>query len=100
MSHDQISYNREHISQGVADLRAAKNAMARAKEELQRDVTSILGESWEGPSHEAYQATMREWNQSMERMENISNAIEQALGNIGENYVNTQRAVQGMWSEK
>lgn len=97
MTGDQVSYKQDNLKQGIDDLRAAKKAMGQAKEDLQREIRSILGETWVGPSYEAYVSTMREWDQSMQDMETIANDMERTLGTISENYATTQNKVHGMW---
>lgn len=95
---EQISYKQSDLAQGIDDLRQAKNAMNDAKTTMQREVTSILGDTWQGPSHEAYEAVLREWDQSMQRMEQITNGIEKALGQMSETYSSTQSKVRQMWA--
>lgn len=94
----QISYKQSELAQGIEDLRQAKNRMGEAKTTMQREVTSILGDTWQGPSHEAYVAVLAEWDQSMQRMEEITNGIEKALGQMSETYASTQNKVRNMWA--
>ncbi|GAB3705815.1 WXG100 family type VII secretion target [Mariniluteicoccus flavus] len=95
---DQVSFEYSYLQQGVDDLNTAKREMATAKQTMQQEIKSILGETWTGPSYEAYQAVLREWDQSMEEMERIANGISTALGTISSNYSDNERRIHGQWA--
>jgi len=79
-------------------LAAGTKAIQQVLEELDQQISTVRSQ-WYGSSSEAYSQRQQQWNQATDDMNQRLNQAHVNLGEIRENYANTDSGLAMTWSE-
>ena len=94
---DQVIVGGDYLAEAANDMTKARELMQSHRDQMEQDLTRILGESWQGASNTAYNEALQAWNASLEEMRKIVDRLGAAVTTIGGNYHHTERSVEGNW---
>lgn len=89
--------NSNAMQEGIGALQNAHSQLTSTLETLKGQLNTNLAE-WDGAAREAYTAVQREWDQSANKMAEITNKMRTVLTSISEGYQTNEQSVQANWS--
>lgn len=94
---DLTQVNAAAMQSGIQDLGTAYRSLTTNLETLKGELNQSLAQ-WDGAARQAYTDVQRQWDQSAEKMADITNKMTSVLGQISQGYDDNERNIQGSWS--
>ncbi|MCL6675204.1 MULTISPECIES: WXG100 family type VII secretion target [Streptomyces] len=91
-----VEYN--HVEQGVEDMIQQTRAIETTLDNLEAELNA-LKTTWQGADAEAYTKAQADWNNAVTTMERLLMSHATLLGEISNNYRQTENSLSQMWSE-
>ncbi|MEU1518967.1 WXG100 family type VII secretion target [Streptomyces sp. NPDC005811] len=91
-----VEYN--HVDQGVEDMIQQTRAIETTLDNLEAELNS-LKTTWVGDDFNAYGKAQEGWNNAVVAMEQLLMSHATLLGNVSDNYRQTEASLAQMWSE-
>ncbi|GAB2915339.1 WXG100 family type VII secretion target [Streptomyces heilongjiangensis] len=91
-----VEYN--HVDQGVEDLIQQTRAIETTLDNLEAELNE-LKTTWQGADAQAYGTAQADWNNAVIAMEQLLTSHATLLGEVSNNYRQTENSLAQMWSE-
>ncbi|MFH8467187.1 WXG100 family type VII secretion target [Streptomyces sp. NPDC017991] len=91
-----VEYN--HVDQGVEDMIQQTRAIETTLDNLEGELNE-LKTTWQGQDALAYGTAQAAWNSAVTNMEQLLMSHAALLGNVSDNYRQTENSLAQMWSE-
>ncbi|MET7685124.1 WXG100 family type VII secretion target [Streptomyces maremycinicus] len=91
-----VEYN--HVEQGVEDLIQQTRAIETTLDNLEAELGELKA-TWQGSDAQAYTDAQRDWNNAVIAMEQLLMSHATLLGEVSNNYRQTENSLTQMWSE-
>lgn len=93
---DLTQVNAAAMTTGITDLGQAHKALTDNLETLKGQLNQSLAQ-WDGAARQAYAEVQQSWDQSADKMAQITNKMTTVLGSISQGYGDNERNIQSNW---
>ncbi|MFJ3671521.1 WXG100 family type VII secretion target [Streptomyces sp. NPDC090106] len=91
-----VEYN--HVDQGVEDMIQQTRAIETTLDNLEAELTELKA-TWQGTDAQSYTDAQKDWNDAVIAMEQLLMSHASLLGEVSNNYRQTENSLTQMWSE-